>query len=107
MRRQILSAIAVLALAADITPGAMASGHKAGHASRHVGNLHATGVHGHATKHGRFARARGNDGWEQSNPGYRGGFIDLGPLGMTAACGSYRHKQGYCGQGYSVSGWSY
>jgi hypothetical protein len=25
---------------------------------------------------------------------------------MTAACGSYRSKH-YCGQGYSVSGWSY
>jgi hypothetical protein len=103
MRKQILSVIAVLALAANMTSGAMASAHKAGHAR----NLHAAGVQGHATKHSRVARARGIEGWGQSNPGYRGGFVDLGPLGITAACGSYRHKQNYCGQGYSVSAWSY
>jgi hypothetical protein len=81
-----------MALAIGATTSAMASDHKAGHAGRHVRKLHTV---------------RGPESWRQGDTGYRGGFIDLGPLGITAACGQYHHKQGYCGQGYSVSGWSY
>jgi hypothetical protein len=91
MRQRILATIAVLVLAASATTSAMASSHKAGHTGRHARNSHPL---------------RGAESWHQGDTTYRGGFIDLGPLGITAACGSYRSKH-YCGQGYSVSGWTY
>ena len=90
MRQKILATAAVLTLAVGAT-SAMASSHKAGHGGRHARNSHAV---------------RSAESWRQGDTGYRGGFIDLGPLGFTAACGSYRSKH-YCGQGYSVSGWTY
>jgi hypothetical protein len=91
MKQKILVTAAVLALAVSATSSAMASSHKAGHAARHARNFHTV---------------RSAEGWRQGDTSYRGGFIDLGPLGITAACGSYR-SQHYCGQGYPVSAWSY
>jgi hypothetical protein len=107
IRKQILSTAAVLMLAAGTTTGAMAFSHKAGGSSHHVRSIHASGVHSFGHRHrARFAGVRGSTSRRQDEAGYRGGFIDLGPLGITAACGSYRSKH-YCGQGYSVSGWTY
>ena len=91
MRKQILATAAVLVLAIGATTSAMASSHKAGHGARHARNYHTV---------------RNAESWRPGDTSYRGGFIDLGPLGITAACGSYRSKH-YCGQGYSVSAWSY
>jgi hypothetical protein len=108
MRKKILAAATVLVLAATATTSAMAFGHKAGHAGSHVRNLRAGGTHSLAAKrNSRFAGVRGSAGWGQGESGYRGGFIDLGPFGIMAACGLYSHKHGYCGPGYSVSAWSY
>jgi hypothetical protein len=88
MRAQILATAAALMLAVGATTGAIASSHKASHARHH-----------HAV--------RSAESWRQGDTGYRGGFIDLGPLGFTAACGSYAYKGRRCGQGYSVSAWTY
>jgi hypothetical protein len=100
MRKQILSSLTMLALVTGMTTGAMAFHHKAGHGGHHVRGFHAGGMHSVGAIGGnRLAGVRG--------PIDRGGFIDLGPLGITAACGSYRHQHGYCGSGYSVSAWSY
>lgn len=90
MRQQVLATVAVLTFAVGATTDAMASSHKTGHSGRHARNLHTV---------------RSAEDWRQNDT--RGGFIDLGPLGFTAACGSYRHKQGYCGQGYSIPAWTY
>ena len=92
MRKQILAALMVLTFAADASTSAMAYSHKAGHAGRHARNLHA---------------ARSAESWRQGDTSYRGGFVDLGPLGITAACGSYSYRGRRCGQGYPVSAWSY
>jgi hypothetical protein len=105
MRKQILAATTVIALAIAAVTSAMAFDHKAGHAGRHVKAHHAAGMHGYAAKRNRLAGARNPGRWHQGND--RGGFIDLGPLGFTAACGSPSYKGRYCGQGYSVSGWTY
>ena len=87
MRKQILATAAVLVPAIGATTSTMASDRKSGH--------------------GRYSHTvRNAESWRQGDTSYRGGFIDLGPLGITAACGSYRSKH-YCGQGYSVSGWTY
>jgi hypothetical protein len=91
MRKQISAIAMIFLLAASATANAMASSHKAGHAGRHAKNSHPV---------------RSAESWHQGDTSYRGGFIDLGPLGITAACGSYRSRH-YCGQGYSVSAWSY
>jgi hypothetical protein len=107
MRTQILAIAAMVMLAAGTATSAMALSHGAGHRGTHVRSVHAAATHASHTKRGnRLAGVRGPTSWSQDQAGYRGGFIDLGPLGMTAACGSYRSKH-YCGQGYSVSGWSY
>ena len=52
----------------------------------------------------RLADVRGPESWYPGggSPGYHGGFIDLGPLGITAACGSYPHRYGHCGPGYGA-----
>ncbi len=89
--RKILATAVMLTLGVGATTSAMAS-HKASHAGRHARHLHT---------------ARSAESWRQGDASYRGGFVDLGPLGFTAACGSYRSKRGHCGQGYSVSAWSY
>jgi hypothetical protein len=107
MRTQILAAAMVITLAVGMASRAMALDHKVGHASRHIKVHHAGGMHGYAAKRSRFVRLRSSERWRQGDTSYRGGFIDLGPLGITAACGSYRTKHGYCGPGYSVSAWTY
>lgn len=107
MRKQILATAAVLMLAASTTTSAMAFDHKSSRSGHHVRSIHASGMHSFGPRHrARFAGVRGSTGWGQDEAGYRGGFIDLGPLGIMAACGSYRSKH-YCGQGYSVSAWTY
>jgi hypothetical protein len=107
MRKQILPAATVIALAMCATTSAMALDGKVGHASRHIKVHHGGGMHGFPVKRSRSARLRSSERWRQGDTSYRGGFIDLGPLGITAACGSYRTKHGYCGPGYSVSAWTY
>jgi hypothetical protein len=111
MRKQILAGVTVLAFSAGAMTSAMAFDHKAGHGGHHVGGVHAGGMHGFETRRtSRFSGVRRPESWRQndgSHGGYQGGYIDLGPLGITAACGSYRYKHGYCGPGYSVSGWTY
>ena len=97
MRKQILAGAMVLALAAcaTMTTSAVASSHKAGRSSSHVTRVHAAGTHGWA-RHGRGYSAERGDAY-----GYSGA-RSLGPLGFTFGC-----VNGYCGQGYSVSAWSY
>jgi hypothetical protein len=90
MRKRIFTIATVFLLAISVTTSAMASDRKS-RRSHHVKTLHTV---------------RSDENWRPSDTSYRGGFIDLGPLGITAACGSYRSKH-YCGQGYSVSAWSY
>lgn len=108
MTRLILAG-AVLALGVGMTASAMASDQIAGKASGHVGRFHAG--HAHHMKHsGRVAGMRGP---ETSYPGARppsyGGFVSLGPLGITAACGTYPRGRGYCGpsNGAPIDAWSY
>lgn len=107
MRKQILATAAVLTLAASTTTSATASDHKSGRSDHHARSIHASGTHGFGPRHrARFAGVRGSTSRGQDDAVYRGGFIDLGPLGIMAACGSYRSKH-YCGQGYSISAWTY
>ncbi len=108
MMRRLILAGTVLALAAGVTTGAVASDRKAYKSGAHVGRLHsgAFGNTHHVRRGGRLAGVRGSESWypDGSSQGYHGGFISLGPLGITAACGSHR-----CGSGYgtSISAWSY
>jgi hypothetical protein len=104
--KKILATAALLLLVVSTTTNATAFNYKAGHGG-HVRNLHVAGMHGGHRYRARHARAHGPESWHENNADVRGGFIDLGPLGITAACGSYRSKHGYCGPGYSVSAWSY
>jgi hypothetical protein len=97
MRKQILAGVAVLAFAAGVTTGAMASDHKAGRGS-HLGRIHAGGMHGASARRGSEFASEG--GWEGGNA--YGGYRNLGPLGITFGCG-----RSSCGQGYSVSAWSW
>jgi hypothetical protein len=97
---------AVLALAVGMTVSAMASGQKVGKSAHYVGRFQ------HHIRHS--SRLSGVHGPGGSYPGvggpaYNGGFIDLGPLGMTAACGSYanRYRSDYCGprNGAPIDAW--
>ena len=111
MMRRLIVAGTMLVLAAGATSGAMASDRTADQSGRHAGRSH-TAASGSAHHLGRGSRLAGVRGPESGYPGggsYGGGFIDLGPLGITAACGSYPHRYGYCGPGYSTSigAWSY
>ena len=112
MRRLILLTI-VLALAAGGTASAMGSDRTAGNSGRQVGGFHSAALAGsHRIKRsGRLAGPRAPQSWYPGGgtPGADGGFIDLGPLGMTAACGSYRHGNGPCASGYGtpIDAWSY
>jgi hypothetical protein len=112
MRRLILAGT-VLAFAAGVTASAMASDPKAGKSGSHVGSFHAAAFGGthHVRRTSRIAGVRGPDSWYPAggSPGYHGGFIDLGPLGIAAACGSYPRGYGYCDQGYGapIHAWSY
>lgn len=95
MKALILAIATMLALAAGMTTSAMASNHKAGHGGSHVGRVHASGTQGWAGHDRGYAAERGNA------YGY-GGPKSLGPLGFMFGC-----VHGYCGQGYSVSAWTY
>ena len=88
MMRSLVLAGTVLAFAAVVTASAMASNQKAGKSGSHVGRFHTAAFGG--TRHAR--RSSRPESW------YTGGFIDLGPLGITAACGRYS----YCGPGYGA-----
>jgi hypothetical protein len=102
MTRLVL-AVTALALAAGIPASAMASHHGAGKSGSHVGRFHtATFARTH-----HIRRSSGYPG--VGSPDYRGGFVDLGPLGMTAACGFYPRGHGYCGprSGTPIDAWSY
>ena len=99
---------ALLALGLALTTGAMASDQKPGKGAHYVGHFQ------HHIRYGsRFAGVRGPEGSYPASvsPAYSGGFIDLGPLGMTAACGSYanRYRSDYCGprNGAPINAWSY
>ena len=109
MRMQILAGAAMLALAAAVTTSAMASDHNSDRSGSHARRAHAGAVHGFDARRGsRYAGIRGfesarHGGWEGGNAYDHGGFVSLGPLGITAGCG----QRGSCGQGYSVSAWSW
>lgn len=102
MRNQILAIAAVFAVAVGASNTACASDHKARHSRAHASTSHTT-MYGELQNHARYAGVRGRE--TGSNVG--GGFIDLGPLGITAACGAYTYRRRTCGQGYPVSAWSY
>ncbi|WP_423968376.1 hypothetical protein [Bradyrhizobium sp.] len=112
MRRLILAGT-VLALVAGVTGGAMASDQTTDRSGRHVGRVHAAAFgRAHRIRHpSRLAGIRRPESWYPGggSPGYPGGFIDLGPLGITAACGAYPHRYGGCGSGYGtpIDAWSY
>jgi hypothetical protein len=93
MMRRLILAGTVLALAAGVTASAMASDQKADKGGSHVGRFHtaAFGRTHHIRHSSRLAGVRGPENWYPGggSPGYHGGFIDLGPLGITAACGFY------------------
>lgn len=100
MKARILAIAAMLAFAAGLTTSAQAFDHKPGRSGSHVGRVHAGGTHSFRARHGsRFAL---EGGWEGGNAYGHGGYKNLGPLGVTFGC-----VAGYCGQGYSVSAWSY
>jgi hypothetical protein len=112
MRRLVLAGM-VLTLVAGSTACAMASDQKAGKSGGHVGRFHIAASAG-ANDIRRGSRLAGVRGPEHLYPGdesaaYHGGFIDLGPLGMTAACGSYHHSRSACGSTYGapIDAWSY
>ena len=105
MGKQIFATATVLVLAATAITSARASDHRAGQGGSHVRSVHVAAIHGGHRHRARLARVRGPENWRQDGAD-SGGFIDLGPLGFTAACGAYRSRH-YCGQGYSVSGWTY
>ena len=113
MMRKLILAGTVLALTAGVTASAMASDQKADKSGSHVGRFHtaAFGRTHHIRHSSRLAGVRGPENWYPGggSPGYHGGFIDLGPLGITAACGSYPHRYGHCGPGYGapIDAWSY
>jgi hypothetical protein len=97
---------AVLALAVAMTAGAMAADRSSGKGGHRVGHFQ------HDIRHSsRLAGVRGPEGPYPGggSPAYNGGFIDLGPLGMTAACGSYanRYRSDYCGprNGAPIDAW--
>ena len=102
MVKRLVLAGAALALGVGMTVGAMASDRAARKAGHHVGRFHAGKTH-HVAR-GPENQAPGNG----NLPSY-GGFISLGPLGMTAACGSYPRGHGYCGptNGAPIDAWSY
>ena len=117
MRKHVLAA-AALALAAGLTTGAMAFDDRrdGGHHVEHFRAGASGGMHDHrGSQVSRFAGVRssgsrrhgGATSYHFGGPSYRGEFIDLGPLGITTACGSYRNRPAYCGPGYSVSAWSW
>jgi hypothetical protein len=103
MRSQILAGVTVLTFTAGAMTSAMAFDHKTHSGGGHARGFHAAGIHSVATKrHSRLSGVRAaKSDWNH------GGYIDLGPLGMMAACGAYHHKRGYCGPGYSVSTFTY
>jgi hypothetical protein len=113
MMRRLIVAGTVFALAAGMTASAMASDQKADQSGSHVGRVHtaAFGRTHHIRRSSRLVGVRGPEsGYPgDGSPGYHGGFIDLGPLGITAACGSCPPGYGHCGSGYgtSISAWSY
>jgi hypothetical protein len=111
MMRRLIVAGTVFALAAGMTASAMASDQKADQSGSHVGRVHTAAFTHHIRRSSRLVGVRGPEsGYPgDGSPGYHGGFIDLGPLGITAACGSYPHGYGHCGSGYgtSISAWSY
>jgi hypothetical protein len=108
MMRSLILAGTVLALAAGVTASAMASDRKGDKSGSHVGRFH-TAAFGRTHHIRRSSRLAGVRGPESGYPGggNHGGFIDLGRLGITAACGSYPHR--YCGPGYGtpIDAWSY
>jgi hypothetical protein len=108
MMTRLTLAGAVLALAVGMASGAMASGQNSAKGGQHVGRFQ------HHVRHGnQLAGVRGPESSypASASPAYSGGFIDLGPLGMTAACGSYanRYRSDYCGprNGAPIDAWSY
>jgi len=104
MMRAVIFAGTVLALVAGVAAGAVASDRKSGKSGSHVGRFHTAASGGtHYIRHSsQLAGVRGPEGWYPGSAGYQGGFVDLGPLGMTAACGFYRVGHGYCGPGYGT-----
>lgn len=104
MRKQILATTTALALAADLTSTAMALDHKA-ESRRYAGHFAGASGGMHDRRGTHTSRFPGVGGPERQ---HRGGFVDLGPLGITTACGSYRYGHDDCGSGYGtpIDAWS-
>lgn len=114
MRKQILATTTALALAADLTSSAMARDHKA-ESRRYTGHFAGASGEMHDRRGRQAMRFAGGGGPERQRHGGlsyggddRGGFVDLGPLGITTACGSYRYGHDDCGSGYGtpIDAWS-
>jgi hypothetical protein len=91
----------VLALSIGLTASAVASDHRVSNTRRHIGRSHHAAFDGaHHVRHSRF---------EAASAPTAGGFVSLGPLGFTAACGTYPRGHGYCGptNGAPIDAWSY
>jgi uncharacterized membrane protein len=101
MRKRILAGAAMLALATGVMTSAVASEHKTGRSGSHIGRVHVGGMHAASARRGSPFASEG--GWQGGNVYGHGGYKSLGPLGITFGCG----QRGSCGQGYSVSAWSY
>jgi hypothetical protein len=82
MKTQLLAGTIALLLAAAITSGAMASGHRGDHHWRH---------------NHRIVVGRGDAG-----PAHGGSYYSLGPLGFTSV-----PPGSYSGYGTSISAWSW
>ena len=104
MMRTLILAGTVLVLVAGVATGAVASDRKTGKGGSQVGRFHtaASGGTHHIRHNSRLAGVRAPEGWYPGSAGYQGGFVDLGPLGMTAACGFYPVGHGYCGPDYGT-----
>src|SRR5690242_1343674 len=109
MMRTLILAGTVLVLVVGVATGAVASDRKTGKGGSHGGRFHTASSNGtHHIRHdSRLAGVRAPQGWYPGSAypgstGYQGGFVDLGPLGMTAACGFYPVGHGYCGPGYGT-----
>ena len=93
MRNRVLVMITALVLTAGVTTSAGAFDRKTGRGAGHVKRVHTSGMNAARTGYGN----------QFSAPPYQGGYKDLGPLGVQFPCAPH----GYCGQGYSVSAWSW
>jgi hypothetical protein len=109
MMRRLILAGTVLALAVGTTTGTIASDQTTGKSSGQVERFHTAADRHHVKRNARLAADRDTESWYPGggSPRYQGAWIDLGPLGMTAACGANPHRPDYCGprNGAPIDAW--